>query len=115
MKKKLHFLTLTISFMLLISSCAKPTEACFDASPSESITTTTAVTFDASCTKYGGYSYNWDFGDGTSDTTVYGDQLITHTFNTSGTYTVTLQAKRKDRLVLFPNNKYLTKRTVVVQ
>ena len=114
MKKTLHFLTLTICLMNLISSCAKPTEACFDSSPTESITTTTSITFDASCTKYGGYSYNWNFGDGT-DTTVYGDQLITHTFNTSGTYIVTLQAKRKDRLVLFANNKYLTKRTVVVQ
>ena len=100
--------------MCLISSCAKPTEACFDFSPTESITITTTVTFDASYTKYGGSSYNWNFGDGT-DTTVYGDHMITHTFNTSGTYTVTLQAKRKDRPVLFPNNKYLTKRTVVVQ
>lgn len=114
MKKTILFLSLSTCFLSLISSCAKPTEACFDSSPIESITTTTAVTFDASCTKYGGYSYNWNFGDGT-DTTFYGDQLITHTFNTSGTYTVTLQAKRKDRLVLFPNNKYLTKRTVVVQ
>lgn len=115
MKKSLYYLTLTICLMRLISSCAKPTEACFDFSPTESITTTTAVTFDASCTKYGGSSYNWNFGDGTTETTVMGDPMITHTFNTSGTFTVTLEAKRKDRLVLFPNNKYLTKRTVVVQ
>lgn len=115
MKKALYFMALTICFIGLISSCAKPTEACFDSSPTESISTTTAVTFDASCTKYGGYSYNWNFGDGTPDTTVMGDPIITHTFNTSGTFTVILEAGRKDGVALFENNKYLTKRTVVVQ
>jgi hypothetical protein len=44
-----------------------------------------------------------------------GDPIVTHTFNTTGTFTVRLEARRKDGVVLFENNKYITERTVVVQ
>jgi PKD repeat protein len=115
MKKKLCFITLISCLISLISACAKPTEACFDFSPSVSISPITTVTFDASCTKNGGTPYKWNFGDGTVDTTVMGDPIVTHTFNTTGTFTVRLEARRKDGVVLFENNKYITERTVVVQ
>jgi PKD repeat protein len=115
MKNTLYFLVILTCITCLITSCTKPTEGCFYYSPTNYITTTTKVTFDASCTKYGGYSYNWDFGDGTPDTTLMGVSSVTHTFSTSGTYIVTLRARRKDGVVLKENDKYITKRNVTVQ
>lgn len=114
MKNKIVILTISSLILSLINSCAKPQEACFNIFPT-TITTSTSVEFDASCTKYGGYSYNWDFGDGTSDTTVMSVPTITHTFNTSGTYTITLNAGRKDGVVWKENNKHITTRTITVQ
>lgn len=111
MKNNLYIFT---TIILVLSSCAKPTEACFDFSPTV-ITTSTSVTFNATCTRHGGYSYEWNFGDGKPDTTLLGEPTITHTFNSSGTYVVTLKAGRKDGVVWKENNKYITERTLTVQ
>lgn len=115
MKNILFLLTILTCIKSLIAACTKPTEGCFNYSPTTNITTTTTVTFDASCTKYGGHSYNWDFGDGTPDTTLLGFSIVTHTFSTSGKYIVTLKAGRKDGIVWKENSKYETNRTVTVQ
>lgn len=112
--KSIFQIIIILFLNLSVSSCTKPTEACFDFSPT-SITTSTSVTFNATCTKNGGYSYDWNFGDGTPDTTLIGEPTITHTFNTNGTYVVTLRAGRKDGVVWKENNKYITKRTLIVQ
>ena len=93
-KMKLIF-TLTVAAIIFFAACAKPTDACFTHSPAI-ITTTTAVTFDASCTKNGGYSYKWSFADGTKDTTIMGTPAIVHLFPSKGTFNVTLTAGRKD-------------------
>lgn len=111
MKNILYILTIGT---LILSSCAKPTEACFEYSPTN-ITTSTPVTFNAACTKHGGYSYEWNFGDGIPDTILLGEPIITHTFSTSGTYIVTLKAGRKDGVVWKENNKYITTRSLTVQ
>ena len=44
------------------------------------------VTFDGSTSSAGALTYTWDFGDGNSDTGV----VFTHTYATSGTYSVDL-------------------------
>ena len=99
-----------LGIILLLNSCAKPTNGCYTYSPS-TITTTTQVTFDASCSDNAS-SYNWDFGDGTEITT--NSSSITHTFSTSGTYTVMLVAGRKDG-VTFRKEKPTYTQTVIVQ
>lgn len=115
MKNTFCILTILTFVTSFITSCTKPTEACFNYSPSDNITNSTPVTFDASCTKFGGHSYNWNFGDGTPDTTLLGVSIVTHTFSTSGTYIVTLKAGRKDGVVLKENDKYITNRTITIQ
>jgi PKD repeat protein len=99
----------------LLISCAKPSEACFSFLPTNNITTSTKVTFDASCSNSGAYSYNWDFGDGTPDTLLLGVSKVNHTFNKSGTFTVSLIVERKDGVVWREKGKYNTTRTITVQ
>ncbi len=108
------FMFFTSSISLLFS-CTKPTVACFDYSPTTAITTTTVVNFDASCTKYGGYTYTWNFGDGTRDTTLLGKETIIHLFKQTGSFTVTLMAKRKDGVSFSSSDSYITKKVVTVQ
>ena len=56
------------------------------------------IRFDASATDpssidtAAGFTYSWDFGDGTTGTGVN----PTHAYATAGTYTVTLKAQDKD-------------------
>ena len=54
------------------------------------------VTFDASGSSDDGTitSYDWDFGDGSAETTT--DDMTTHTFPSSGEYTVTLEVTDDD-------------------
>ncbi len=95
----------------ILNSCAKPTNGCYTYS-SGTITTTTLVTFDASCSE-GASSYKWNFGDGT-ETQETNALTITHTFATAGTYTVTLNAQRKDGVTIRKEKPTFTQ-TIVVQ
>ncbi|MDO8998230.1 MAG: PKD domain-containing protein [Bacteroidota bacterium] len=81
-------------FIGLTNSCTKPTEGCFTYTPT-TITTNTEVTFNAACSE-NGYSFIWNFGDGTADTTVINSLTVTHKYSSSGTYIVTMTAERKD-------------------
>ena len=76
----------------------KPPVASFTYSP-ENLVVGQAVTFDAS----GSYdldgsivSYEWDFGDGTTETTT--SPTIQHTYSSGGIYTVTLTVTDNDGL-----------------
>ncbi|HQU58849.1 MAG TPA: PKD domain-containing protein, partial [Saprospiraceae bacterium] len=60
-------------------------DAGFYATPSEAITTETEVSFEPAQSGQG-YSYHWDFGDGTSST----EQSPKHQYNLPGLYTASL-------------------------
>ncbi len=84
----------SIISLFFFNGCTKPQEACFIFTPLNS----TDIVFDASCSQNTS-TYQWTFGDGTSDSTTT-ISTITHTFNTPGSYTVVLNAERKDGVAL---------------
>jgi len=84
----------SLLFASLLTTCSKPiTDACFTYSPA-TITTTTIVTFNASCSQ-NRETLIWNFGDNTADTTVT-SVTVMHKYSTTGTYIVTLNATSKD-------------------
>ena len=101
-----------IAIATILSSCEKPTNGCFTYSPTI-ITTTTAATFNASCTQNAIY-YTWTFGDGTLDTTVTSALTVTHQYKMTGNYTVTLKTKRKDGMS-FRDSHPTTTQSITVQ
>jgi PKD repeat protein len=103
------FIVLTVA--TIFNACTKPTEACFTFSPT-TVSPNTTVTFNASCTQ-NGYSFTWNFGDNSQDTTTH-EPTITHKFSTTGQFTVTLNADRKDGVTL-RKGKPTTTQTVTVQ
>ena len=82
-----------LSLILLLFSCKEPTVACFSHSPN-AITTSTPVTFNASCSEEASY-FTWNFGDGSADT-ITTSLSVTHQYANAGTFTVKLNVKRKD-------------------
>ena len=93
MKMKTNLILLFPFCLALLSSCKDPTISCFTHSP-DTITTSTVVTFNAACSEEASY-FTWNFGDATADTTTTALN-ITHQYSNAGTYTVRLQAERKD-------------------
>lgn len=85
MKKQRLLLLCFISLVLF--SCKKRVNACFDFTPMNPVVTDT-MTFDAACSE-NATSYKWSFGDGTPDTTTT-SPTITHVFPSSGMYRVYL-------------------------
>jgi len=82
-----------------VKSASYPPQASFTYKPSEPLLSGT-VTFDASAsTPEGGEiaSYKWNFGDGTSPSTVY-VRYTTHVFPTNNTFTVTLNVTDSEGL-----------------
>lgn len=79
---------------LMLVSCQEPTNACFTHSVDTSDTAKTYV-FDASCSQ-NAFIFRWSFGDGSPDSLVSDGYVISHTFPTTGSYTVSLNAARKD-------------------
>ena len=79
-------------FMVVVS-CQHPTNACFTVSD-ETATVGETISFDGTCSE-NSYIFRWNFGDGSPDTLQSFSQ-ITHQYSTSGNYTVTLHAARKD-------------------
>ena len=59
-----------------------------EAGPDTTVASGTVVTFDASASTDNGYilDYEWDFGDGTTDT----GETVTHNYGSTGSYTATL-------------------------
>lgn len=53
------------------------------------------------------YEARWDFGDGTTYTTTYGMETVTHSYNSSGSYTVTVVGR-------FANITPITETTTVI-
>src|ERR1041385_2746958 len=98
--------------IVIFASCRhEKAEPCFTYSPS-AITTSTPVTFNASCTQNHLGNFVWTFGDG-HDTALV-SSTITHTYSTAGTYTVILEVtneagfNKKDEVVR-------TQQTITVQ
>ena len=100
--------------IILFNNCSKPSEACFNFSPNENISTQIPILFDATCSKNASY-YTWDFGDGTTKNSIPGTATITHSYSVNGVYEVTLIAKRKDGVTLRKNNTYSISKTIYVQ
>lgn len=113
--KPVLYIFILVCTSCFIHACTKPTQACFTYLPTNNISKNSSISFDASCTTNGGNTYKWNFGDGTPDTTLTGVATITHTYNTSGTFTVTLKATRKDGVVWKENNNYITTKNITVQ
>lgn len=105
--KTLHTVAITMSFVFL--SCSKTTKACFQIKP-EITQKDSLVTFDASCSQ-NVYLYQWNFGDGTSDT-ITNQPIIQHRFQQIGTFRVQLNCKRKDG---FSNSNSLQNKTGYIQ
>ncbi len=96
MKKTVCTLTLlltSITLASLFNACNKPAKACFTYSPT-TITTTTDVIFDASCSEAAD-GYKWSFVNSRIDTTS-SSPIISHRYNTPGTYTITLTVDAKN-------------------
>ncbi|OFY86741.1 MAG: hypothetical protein A3F72_00130 [Bacteroidetes bacterium RIFCSPLOWO2_12_FULL_35_15] len=102
----------SILFVLNYTACSKPMNACFTYSPITTLTTSTDIVFNVSCSENAS-SYRWTFGDGTIDTTTT-SLTISHKYNTAGTYTVTLNVERKDG-VSIKKGKPTQEQTITVQ
>jgi len=90
MKKYFTKISLIMLFAALIfSSCQKEPQTVFTASATSAYIgdeiTFTNTTID-------GYTYSWDFGDGSTST----DENPTYTYSTAGTYSVTLTSYSKN-------------------
>lgn len=110
-KMKNIFFTLTVTVIIFLTACEKPTNGCFTYSPT-TITTATVVTFNSSCSENASY-FTWNFGDNSADTIVT-SLTVTHKFSAVGQFTVTLNAKRKDGWSL-KNSNPITTQTITVQ
>ena len=101
-----------ICFISMLASCKHVEHACFNYYP-EAPDTSTIVYFDPSCTDLA-FTYKWSFGDGTPDSTILGQAVpIGHKYSAPGTYTVVLNAVRKDG-VSFRKGKTQVSEKVVV-
>ena len=92
MKKIFGFLLLAI----LMNGCRKPIYACFVYSPTAPITTTTALSFDASCSEEA-ETFQWNYNDGNVPAPQSSSIIDSHTFLSQGTYSVTLTVGRSGR------------------
>jgi len=92
MKKKnwtgIYF-TAVIGIFLTFTACQKEPTACF--TPSASTAEAGSAISFSNCTT-DGFNYVWDFGDGSTSVA----ENPTYTYNTAGTYTVTLVAYSKN-------------------
>ena len=106
------FSGLIFLIVALIASCTPVEHACFTYYP-EAPDTSTFVLFDPSCTDLA-FTYKWSFGDGTPDSTILGQSTpIGHKFSEPGTYTVVLNAIRKDGVSLRKGKTQVSEKVVV--
>ncbi len=86
---KMRFLQLGL-VLLIFGSCAKPI-ADFSYSSNKTVAPTD-IRFENKSKK--GETYEWDFGDGTEST----EESPVHNYNSSGSYTIVLKAKKGDKV-----------------
>lgn len=101
-----------ISILTCCLACSEPTKACFTYSPTD-CTTSTEIVFNAACSEQTSF-YRWTFGDGSSDTTTT-ELTISHKYLVAGTYTVTLNALRKDYAGFVGKGKPTESQTITIQ
>lgn len=89
MKKNLLIITTAIITILAFASCQKEPSAKFTASKT-SVVTGEVITFTNATVD--GYSYEWNFGDGTTST----EENPTHAYEDAGTYNVQLTSFSKN-------------------
>lgn len=94
MKKtsKLILITTLIISILGLASCMKKPMACVD-SATKSGTVGQSISFDASCSMDAKH-FEWEFGDGA--TASGSSALVTHAYNSIGTYTARVKAMSKN-------------------
>lgn len=78
-----------LAFVLIISSCKKKPEACFEIDKSTA-NVNENINFNAICSSEAS-DYNWNFGDGSNSI----GASVSHSYSTPGSFTVTLTATNK--------------------
>jgi PKD repeat protein len=111
MKRTIYLIVISVFCIIALSNCAKPIDACFDYSP-DNPDTTTWVTFNGGCSE-NAFQYKWNFGDGSADTTSEGF-IVKHKYKTPGSYTVRLNAQRKDGVTI-RKEKPIVEKVIIVQ
>jgi PKD repeat protein len=92
MKKSIINL-IAIFGLTILASCTKTPQACFVTDKGSASThVNEEIQFDATCSKDAD-SYDWEFGDGTTQTGV----TTKHKYTTAGNYTVTLTAHHSSK------------------
>ena len=92
-KYKNLIIVLCIAASALVAGCTKTPTACFVTDKGSANTKVNEeIQFDASCSKDAD-SYNWDFGDGTTQA----GSPTKHKYPTAGNYTVVLTANHSSK------------------
>lgn len=101
MNAKIKIAAMLITGVMAFTACQKKPMACFEAPSTATIAQ--PVSFNASCSMEA-HHYEWSFGDGATSMS----QNPTHTYNTSGTYTVKLMTMSKNSKKMDEATKTIT-------
>ncbi len=103
MKAKIKIIAMiALVGIISLSSCMKKPMACFYATPT-TISAGQSVSFTSTCSM-DAHHYEWEFGDGGASR----DANPSHTYNTSGSYTVKLKTMSKNSKKMDETSKTIT-------
>ena len=90
MRFRKFFVELVVLLSILVVSCQKKPMACFTSSKTTAAINE-SISFSSACSM-DGRNYQWDFGDGLKST----EQNPTHSFSTTGTFTIKCMVMSKN-------------------